>query len=184
VRSTADESGATLPELVVAAALLLAATAMAGGTVLAPLTALGRVAVVDEDAVLLGDALDSVALLVRAARPTIDGPAILGVDHAGGTTTLRLRVTGAGGTGVATLAMADDLVLSLDGGGPPLPEGRLADGLADQSRIELLTSTGAVAHQVDMSEVVAVRVVLHRAGHDASRTVHLRLQRPLGSMRR
>lgn len=184
-----DRSGATLPELAVAAALLLAATAMAGGTVLAPLTTFGRLAVVDVDAHQLTLALDSVAMLVRAARPTIDGPGVISLEHIGQVATLRLRTPGTGGPGEVTLTMTDRLELISSGDVRHLPTGTLVDGLdPSRSRIELLDSSGAVlgdvgAHAVAAHTVTAVRVVVHRSGHEVSRTVHLRLERPLGTVR-
>lgn len=188
-RRASDRSGATLPELAVAAALLLAATAMAGGSVLAPITTFGRIAVVDEDAHQLMLALDSVAMLVRAARPTIDGPGVISLEHIGQVATLRLRTPGSDGHGEATLIMTDRLELLSSGNVRQLPAGTLVDGLdPSRSRIELLDTNGAVVGDVgapvaSAHAVTAVRVVVHRSGHEASRTVHLRLERPLGAVR-
>lgn len=184
-RLASDRSGSTLPELVVAAALLLTATAMAGGTVLAPLTALGRVAVEDDDQYRLRVALDSVAVLVRAARPTLDGPAVVSLDGDPGATTLRLRFAGAGGAGMASLMLSEELVLTFSGSAPTLTEGLLVNELdPERNRIELLTHGGAADGGLEAHDVVAVHIVLVRAGHEASRTVHLRMQRPLAMTHR
>jgi len=185
-RSMADESGATLPELAVAGVLMLTAIAMAGGTVLAPLRALERIAAVDEEAAELGNALDSVARIVRAARPDIDGPAVIDRHQSLGTTTLQLRVTGGGASGVVTLALdGQELHLTASEGVPALHAGLLVTGLdAERSRIDVLTAKGSEVDASRLHDVSAVRVLLHRGGHEVSRTIHLRAVRPLGTVRR
>ena len=184
-RRRSDRSGSTLPELAVVAALLLTATAMAGGTVLEPLTALGRIAAVDEDEQRLDAALDVTARLVRAARPTIDAPAVRGFDAVAGTATLRLGVPGSAGSSEATLTLGDALHLSVPDSAVPFPEGLLIDGLdGERSRIELLTSSGTVTDDHAMHEVIGLRVVLHRGEVERSRTILLRSRRPLETAHR
>lgn len=184
-RRRSDRSGSTLPELAVAAALLLTATAMAGGTVLAPLTALGRIAAVDEDEQRLDAALAVTARLVRAARPTIDAPAVRGFDVVSGTATLRLGVPGSAGTGEAMLVLGDALHLSVQGSVVPFPEGLLVDGLDDErSRFELLTSSDTVTDGHALHEVVGLRVVLHRGEVERSRTILLPSRGPFEAVHR
>lgn len=172
--------------MAVAGLLMLTALTMAGGTVLAPLSALERVAPIDAEQRQLDDAVASVALVVRAARPTLDGPAILGFESAGTSTTLRLRVAGADGGGLATLSLSGpELHLSATDVADRLPTGMLVDGLdVDLSSIEVITSSGASGGASALHDIAAVRVVLHRDGLVASRTVHLRTVRPLGTVRR
>lgn len=181
-----DQSGSTLPEMAVAGLLLLTALAMAGGTVLAPLSALERVAPILAEQRQMDDALASAALVVRAARPALDGPAILGFESAGTSTALHLRVVGSDGGGVATLGLAGaELHLLATDAAEQFPTGILIDGLdVGLSSIEVLTSSGAPGGASALHDVAAVRVVLHRDGLVASRTVHLRTVRTLGTVRR
>jgi len=180
-----DRSGSTLPELAVAAALLLSATAMAGGTVLAPLAALGRIAAVDEDEQQLTTALDAAARVVRAARPTIEAPAVRGFDAAAGVATLRLGMHGPEGIGEAILVLDDALRLSVEGSALPLPVGLLVDGLdGERSRIELLTAGGTVIDDHALHEVVGVRLVLRRGELERTRTILLRARHPFDAVHR
>lgn len=184
-RRRSDRSGSTLPELAVASALLLAATAMAGGTVLAPLAAFERVARVDEDAQQLDAALDAVARVVRAARPRIDAPTVRGFDAIPGSATLRLGMHGPEGAGEAILELDDALHLSIEGSAPSLPVGLLVDGLdGGLSRIELLTVGDTATDGPALREVVGVRLVLHRGEHQRTRTILLRGHRPLEAVHR
>lgn len=180
-----DRSGSTLPELAVAAALLLSATAMAGGTVVAPLAALGRIAAVDEDEQQLTTALDAAARVVRAARPTIDAPAVRGFDAAAGVATLRLGMHGPEGIGEAILVLDDALRLSVEGSALTLPVGLLVDGLdGERSRIELLAAGGTVIDDHALHEVVGVRLVLRRGELERTRTIVLRARHPLAAVHR
>jgi hypothetical protein len=180
-----DRSGSTLPELAVAAALLLSATAMAGGTVLAPLVALSRIAAVDEDEQLLTTALDAAARVVRAGRPTIDAPAVRSFDVAADAATLRLGMHGPEGIGEAILVLDDALRLSVEGSALPLPVGLLVDGLdGERSRIELLTASGTVIDDHALHEVVGVRLVLRRGELERTRTILLRARHPLEAVHR
>ncbi len=180
-----DRSGSTLPELVVAAALLLTATAMAGGIVLTPLVALGRIAAADEDEQLLTTALDAAARVVRAARPTIDAPAVRSFDVAAGVATLRLGMHGPEGIGEAILVLDDALHLSAEGSALSLPVGLLVAGLdGERSRIELLAGDGSVIDGHALHEVVGVRLVLRRGELERTRTILLRARHPLEAVHR
>lgn len=180
-----DRSGSTLPELAVAAALLLTATAMAGGTVLAPLAALGRIAAMGEHEQQLTTALDAAARVVRAARPTIDAPTVRGFDVAAGAATLRLGMHGSEGIGEAILVLDDALRLSVEGSAQSLPVGLLVDGLdGERSRIELLAAGGTVIDDHALHEVVGVRLVLRRGELERARTIVLRARHPFDAVHR
>jgi hypothetical protein len=181
-----DQSGSTLPELAIAGLLMLTAIAMAGGTVLAPLGALERLAPIDVDGRRLDIALDTVALVVRAARPALEGPPVVEFEDVGSGTTLRLRVAGSGDDDAATLILSgSELRLIATAGADRFETGTLVDGLdVSRSRIEVISSSGAPVGASAVHEIAAVRVVLHRDGREAARTVHLRTVRPLGTVRR
>jgi len=179
-RWTFGDDGSTLPELMVAGAITLVALTMVGGTVIAPLGALGHVAEPDSVEVELQAAADAVARIVRAARPGPSGAAVAQDDGA-----IVVRLAGRTGDIVVRVAIVDgELLAAVEGSGGSddemrlvLPRGPLASGLdADRSALEVIAVPHAIpdAQRWTGADAQAVVVRLHAAGRETMRIEHVR----------
>jgi hypothetical protein len=75
------DAGSTLPEVVLAAGLLVVALGMLGGTVLVPLAALARTATIDDRQVALELAGDTVVRIALSARPGLEASPVLSAER-------------------------------------------------------------------------------------------------------
>jgi hypothetical protein len=175
----ASDAGTTLPEVLIAGALTVAALTLVTGTVLAPLGAVGRAAEPDQVARELEVAADVVARLLRATVHSGTAPA---VEPTPGGLVLRLRGE-QGAVGPTARLVVDGgrlLILDVDSGGWPggwplvLPPGPLATGLDDD--LTVLELIGAATEQPGgaAASVAAVRFTLHADGREATRVVRMR----------
>jgi hypothetical protein len=192
VEETDSDLGSTLPELLVAAGLTLLALSMLGGSLLAPLAAMGRSATPDQRQEELDRAGDEVVAIVRLARPGLhDGPLL-----AAGPDRIEVRF--------GTLGHASPVVIRFHGGTlrTEHPDGTvdrvLVSGLdADRSRfiIEDLESNDVseVTEGPTRTDAAVVTVVLVDPdasdgpavvpGRRTERAVHLQLRLPLAARR-
>jgi hypothetical protein len=178
-RHISGEEGSTLPEVMVAGAITLVALTMVGGTVLAPLGVLGRVAEPDLVARELDAAADAVVRIVRAARPGPDGPAVA-PDPDG----IVVRLAGESGDLAVRIVIIDDRLLAVIEGSGELPlafaHGPLAAGLDGESSVLAVVDApvgwsvgAALAHQ----EHPAVHIRLRAAGRETVRVERIRGER-------
>ncbi len=192
-----DETGASLPELLVAGALGLVALGMIAGGVLAPLAGMVRGSAPDERQIELDLAADVVARILRAARPGLDEAALVRAEagvisvrvgdlHERGEVILELR----DGALTVEWETAVDFIAAMPEGGP-LVTGLDADrsmflfvtGQAEQDA-SLGDDSDPMAGATRAADVTVVTIVLHDAsdaGHERSsvRTVRLRIRSPL-----
>jgi len=108
--SPCNEDGSSLPELMLAAGLVVVALGMLGSTVVAPLSMMLRSAAPDVRQAELEVAADSVVRIVSLARPGLDRPAVLRAES----DRLELRLGDLRqGQGVALVLRGDTLEVEL-----------------------------------------------------------------------
>ncbi len=100
----ADESGSSLPELLLAAGLSVAALGMLATTVLGPLSTIAGWDAVDERQFELTSAADTVVTIVAMARPGLDGAAVVAATD----DRIELRVGDLRRARTVVLRLADD----------------------------------------------------------------------------
>jgi len=190
--------GSSLPELLVAAGVVLVALGMVGSALVAPLTLMVRAGDADVRQMEMDRAADAVARTLASARPGNGAPALAHV----GRDRLELRI--------GDLRDAQHIVVELrdgmltidhpDGRVDTIPEGMVIGGIdTELSAFAALTVDGRdiaaplVTGQSDgsaaalLSEVVAIELHLIDASEDgqdrprATRTVHLQLRLPLAA---
>jgi hypothetical protein len=172
-----DEAGGSLPELLVAGALILVALGMVAGTVIAPMDALSRVGAADEVHVRLENAADTASRIVRASRATIDGPPVIST----GPQALHLR-TGDPALAETTLLVLEDgrLTAHVLGAGSASSVDPLVivEGLdMGRSSLRVRSRSGADVEMNRLFDAVAVEMQLHAEGRTVSRVVSLRGRR-------
>jgi len=174
-----DQSGTSLPELLVAGSLSLVALGMVVATVVAPLHAVSQTGTVDEGRARLDLASEQVVKIVRGAHPTLEGPALVAV----GPDQLTLRIGGIGAHRTTTLALRDrSLTVETTGAAhsqpQTVPDGVLIDGLdPERSAIRARSGAGSDIAPDTLSEALLVEVRLHADGHEVVRRIRLRMER-------
>ena len=176
------DEAATLPELLVAAALVLVTLAMVGSSVLPALVTLDRSTAPDDVLVELERAADTVARVVRAARPGPEGEAVAIEDG-----TLIVHLTVDSPPRLARIVLAEGtLSLTLEGDegpGPVFPTGPITTGLDDESALTILRSpegdgaVDGVMNGAPAGQGVAVAIELVAEGRQVARVVRLRTVR-------
>ncbi len=204
-----SEAGSTLPELLVATALTIAALSMLATTVLGPLSVIARWDVADERQVALEQAADRVAAAVGLARPGLADAAILSAS----THRIELRAGELRQARTIVLRLHDDrLSVELPGGPigsgwsgidgavqPEIIEGVVIDGIDLQRSGFVVRSadgrdliSGAagdgpgVSTRAALSDIAVIDIALvdpedddGSPGRAARRSMHLRLRLPL-----
>ena len=209
IRSETERAdGSSLPELLLAASLVLVVLNMLGGSVLAPIAAMLRAGAVDERQVELDQAAETAVRIIGAARAGIGSPAVSAADRH----RVELLIGDARSTRTVALVLHDGaLVVEIEGAltGDPLempttvsavipPPGPLVDGLdmqrsqfnvqsADELRSDVVAGVGTV-EGVALADIVHIEVILHdrpaedgMLGISVSRSAHLRLRLPLAA---
>lgn len=178
MRRSQGEEGSTLPELVVASSLTLVAVAAALSAAAGPLHRWTTFTADDVRRAEVEAAADTLARLVRSARPDLGSPAILEVRSDG----LILRVgPPSDGARVSVTVEEGALVsrsvpesVAVD----PLPERLLLDGVEDGdvhfAALGADGSTVGMAGLPGSDPTVAVSIALEVDGHRATRVVALR----------
>jgi len=201
VSGWSEETGSSLPELLVAGTLGLVALGMIAGGVLAPIAGMVRGSAPDERQIELDLAADVVARILRAARPGLDEAALVRAEagaisvrvgdlHERGEVILELR----DGALTVEWETAVDFIAAMPEGGL-LVTGLDVDrsmflfvtGQAEQDAI-LGDDSDPMAGATRAADVAVVTIVLHDASdtsheRNSVRTVRLRIRSPLAMER-
>lgn len=175
-RNTGDEAGSTVVELILAAGLTLVAAGLVVPTVIVPLGRATDRLEADVGRARLEAAADTFARAVRAARPSVDGPAASVTS-----TTLTLTMVTAHGPATTHVDLSEG-GLRIISSGPgaaaiSLPATVRIDGL-DVGASRFVAGTDPHGAGVG-EELRAVTLVLTGSAGSIERTVRLRVVHPL-----